>query len=236
MPQNGRKHWEDSDYTSEDLIFSSAGSWRGYFEKKFEANRSIIPQPDLHTKYSSTASWFTNDYTPKEASPADRFTLFIREVFSSLVKKREEEYSINLNEDISSIVEESLEKRKIQTGKKTNKSLLLEIFNVFKECAEENWDGCDAKPISIKSCLMAMKLAESLPEDIPRPDVIPEPSGEIAFEWYRGKGYVFILSVSNENKVSYAGLFGTKSKSFGSEYFYKELPSSIISKIRRLYA
>lgn len=235
MLKKAMKNWEHSDYTAEDLIFSLADGWRRNLGTEFENYRSLTYLPDLRTICLSTAFWNTTDYTPEKPSLADQCTIFLRTGLLNLVKKFEAPYGIDLNEDSSSIDVKSIEDQKLGFGKIADELLSMEIYDIFKECSKENWDGSGAKPISIRTCLTAVKLAESLPQDLPKPDVIPEPTGEIAFEWYRGKGYVFVLSVSDENKVSYAGLFGTDCKSFGSEYFHKEIPLAIISKIRRLY-
>lgn len=233
MKNFSKTNWEPSDFTSEDLIFSSAGGWRRKFSREFESDQSETAQSDIHAVCFSMATWHVDDSTPKEPSLADQCTLVIRQGFSNLSKASESLYSVNLKEDIGGSIKENLKNSLLE---KIDEPLYSEIFNIYKECAEENWDGCDAKPITIKSCLTAISLTKSFPKDLQQPDIIPEPTGEIAFEWYRGKEHVFVLSVSSEHKLSYAGLFGKSGKSFGSESFSDSIPSAIISKIRRVFA
>ena len=78
-------------------------------------------------------------------------------------------------------------------------------------------------------------MIASFPLFLPLPDVVPEPTGEIAFEWYKDKHHVFVISVSGNNIITYAGLFGKMSKTRGTEYYTDSLPSIIIENIQRLF-
>lgn len=112
---------------------------------------------------------------------------------------------------------------------------LLSLNEVFEECSEEGWDGYEAPPITEEAYFEAKRLIESLPvTSFPMPEVIPEPSGEIGLEWYRGKRLVFTASVSGRNEIVYAGLFGAN-RAHGTEYFGYSLPSVILENLKRLY-
>lgn len=110
------------------------------------------------------------------------------------------------------------------------------LADIFWECSDEGWDGYDALPISEAAYLEARKFIESLPliSSIPMPEIVPEPNGEIGFEWSKGKRQVFVASVSGNNEIVYAGLFGTNKK-HGVEYFGDSLPSEIMDNLKRLY-
>lgn len=114
-------------------------------------------------------------------------------------------------------------------------TLLRSLREVFKECSKENWNGYDAKPISVDACAEAKKLIECLPMTLPMPEIVPEPTGEIALEWYKDKQSVFVISVSGNNVITYAGLFGKGNETHGTEFFVDALPMVIISSIQRLY-
>ena len=109
------------------------------------------------------------------------------------------------------------------------------LDEVFDECSEEGWDGYDALPITNYAYIEAKRLIESLPlTSFPIPEVVPESSGEIGLEWYRRKRLVFTVSVSGNNEIVYAGLFGTN-RAHGTEYFGDLLPSVILENLKRLY-
>lgn len=113
---------------------------------------------------------------------------------------------------------------------------LQSLNEVFEECSEEGWDGYDALPITEDAYIEAIRFIESLPltSFIPMPEIVPEPSGEIGLEWYRGKRQVFVASVRGRNEIVYAGLFGVN-KPHGTEYFGDTLPSVILENLKRLY-
>jgi hypothetical protein len=112
--------------------------------------------------------------------------------------------------------------------------VLQSLDELCKECSEEGWDGYDALPIDGDVCDEAKRLIRGLPINLPMPEIIPEPNGEIGLEWSRGNRLVFVASVSGKNEIVYAGLFGMN-KTHGIEYLGDTLPSVIIENLRRLY-
>jgi hypothetical protein len=114
--------------------------------------------------------------------------------------------------------------------------LLQKLDNLYNDCSVPGWDGYNAHPISKKGYFEAKKLINKLVvvTFIPMPDIVPEPSGAIAFEWSEGKRRTFIASVGGNNEIVYAGLFGLN-KAYGTEYFGDTLPFVLIENLRRLY-
>ncbi len=115
-------------------------------------------------------------------------------------------------------------------------NLILSLREVFEECSEPNWDGYDAAPISKKAYLEALKVLEHLPLTLPLPEIVPEASGEIGMEWYREKGYVFVISLAGDGSITYAGIFGKGNRTHGDERFIESLPQEVISNIQRLFS
>ena len=109
------------------------------------------------------------------------------------------------------------------------------LYRVYREGSEANWDDDGAYPINEQTFLEAQMLLDQLPSELPLPEVLPEPTGNIAFEWYKGKRHIFVLSVDGKGIIEYAGLFGRHSKSYGAEYFSGQLPELIVSHILRLF-
>lgn len=113
---------------------------------------------------------------------------------------------------------------------------LESLSETWRECSIENWDGYGAQSISHDTYMEAIILLTLIPPSVPMPEVVPEPAGEIAFEWYKGKGRVFVVSVGGRNVIKYAGLFGENNKAHGTESFHNgELPKTIIDNIRRVF-
>lgn len=112
--------------------------------------------------------------------------------------------------------------------------LFSEVYRVYHECSEQDWDSYDGVPISDKTFWEGVKLIGLLPQDLPPPEIMPEPTGEIAFEWYKDRKHVFVMSVGGKERISYAGLFGSHSQTHGVEYLPDRFPQSIINNVRRL--
>jgi hypothetical protein len=113
---------------------------------------------------------------------------------------------------------------------------LQTLDEIFVECSQDGWDGYDAVPITEEAYLEGKRFLLSLPVTsfIPMPEVIPQPNGEIAFEWAKGNRQIFIASVSGQHEITFAGLFGVN-RIHGTEYFADSLPQVILENLRRLY-
>ncbi len=109
------------------------------------------------------------------------------------------------------------------------------LENVFLDCFSPNWDGYDATPISKEAYLEAGKLLDLLPLYFPLPEIVPEPTGDMAMEWHKENQFTFVLSVSGNNTISYAGIFGHGNETHGTENFTESIPRIIIDNIRRLF-
>lgn len=107
------------------------------------------------------------------------------------------------------------------------------LAEVFSECQGEAWDGYSARPLSSSSFRNATKFLDILPSWVPVPEIAPEPDGEIALEWRRGES-ILSISVGADGTITYAGLFGSKSKIRGTEPFDDSIPPVVLESIRRL--
>lgn len=148
-----------------------------------------------------------------------------------IVDKSEEE------DDYSDVcplaIEVKPEKKKYDKDKEP---LYRDLYRIYRECFKPDWDNDGADPINEQTFIEAIMLLDQLPSDLPLPDIIPEPTGNVAFEWYKGKRNVYVISVGGNKIIEYAGLFGRHNKTYGAEYFSGELPVLIISHIFRLFS
>lgn len=109
------------------------------------------------------------------------------------------------------------------------------LYETYQACIQPDWDGYGAAALTEDAYEEAKKIIDLLPSSIQTPEIVAEPTGEIAFEWYRDRGRVFVISVSGKHRITYAGIFG-ENKVHGSEDFEETLPLEIIGHIRRLYS
>lgn len=116
------------------------------------------------------------------------------------------------------------------------KSLLREeLATVWEECRRENWDGFGAIAVNQDALRNAYCFLESLPIGFPAPSIGAEPDGHLTLDWHRSARRTLSVSVSPDDELHFAGLFGP-SRVFGTEAFFGEAPESILELIRRIYS
>ncbi|HAX99292.1 MAG TPA: hypothetical protein DCY12_10510 [Candidatus Atribacteria bacterium] len=117
-----------------------------------------------------------------------------------------------------------------------SKELNHALEAIFQECSQKNWDGYDASPISEETYLEAKKFIKmlcSLP--FPLPEILPEPDGQIGFEWFKEKNNLFTISLTEKNLIYYAGIFGENGETCGKEKFTDSMPKVILDNLSRLF-
>jgi len=123
-----------------------------------------------------------------------------------------------------------------QTRFSQERSAVMELIRTVRECVRPNWDGYGADPVRPEAFREAIRFLEELPTGVPTPEFEVLPHGEIALEWYRQKGQSFMISLSGDSMISYAGLFGPGIKAHGSEYFFESIPAAVLHNLRRLFS
>lgn len=108
------------------------------------------------------------------------------------------------------------------------------LTDIYRNCAVENWDAEGASPITERTYEEALKFLGALPLTVRVPDVVPEPSGAVGFEWRYAPNAVFVASVHGIQKISYAGLFGPGVTAHGTEDFIDAIPDTIMANLQRV--
>lgn len=111
------------------------------------------------------------------------------------------------------------------------KGSLTELYQVFDECRQANWDGYGAAPVSARAFQLASEFLEALPLGTSAPSIGAEPDGHLTLEWHRSPRRTLSVSVSPDGELHYAALIGT-SKHYGTEPFYGEVPKTIAELIQ----
>lgn len=118
------------------------------------------------------------------------------------------------------------------TGQRRLGDPLGALEAIFKECSQPNWDGEGALPITLAAHIEARTFMLLLPTTIPVPEVMPERSGHIAFEWYKRRDCVYIVSTKGNKELEFAALLGSGYELHGKCPFSDALPSTIIDHLR----
>ena len=109
--------------------------------------------------------------------------------------------------------------------------LINELLSIETECAEEGWDGVDALPIARRSLYAAKAFIDALPENVDVPDVIPENTGTISFDWVSRKGQIFSVSISECDYIFAGNVHGRQFN--GKGRFQDELPEEIALELAK---
>jgi hypothetical protein len=112
---------------------------------------------------------------------------------------------------------------------------LMALNQIYQRCQASNWDGEGADPILLETVLEAHKLFSLLPSSVPTPELLPESTGAIAFEWYRGRNRVYVISVCGRKSIEFAGLYGLGNEVHGKVNFEDCLPVAIQDHLQELY-
>lgn len=98
-----------------------------------------------------------------------------------------------------------------------------------------NWDGYGALPISKVSFIEALKFYFSLPTYAPVPELVPLPSGEVGFEWYKNNNKQFNITFTDDSSIIYAGIYGPLDKKHGTCLFDGTISNDIMRNINKVY-
>lgn len=109
-----------------------------------------------------------------------------------------------------------------------------DLIRLYQESNFDNWDGEGAKPITPETLREAQRLLEVIPSSVRLPELLAEPSGAIAFEWYLSPSRVYVLSLSGRRRLEYAGLLGNGGETHGHWFYGGELPRLAGEHLREL--
>ena len=111
-----------------------------------------------------------------------------------------------------------------------------ELQEIYNGCSSNNWDGEGANAISESAYVEAARFIRLLPVAFPLPDIVPEPNGQIGFEWPVRRQHMFVVAVGGTQTLTFAGMFGADSSTHGTEPFSDSLPASIVDGLQRLFS
>jgi hypothetical protein len=126
--------------------------------------------------------------------------------------------------------DDELRRDSSSTVRESQPSLLATIWNISGSANHDDWDGEGATAISPETISAATQLICALPEGLPPPTITPEPTGEIAFEWYRDSRHVSVLTVQ-DGIIRWSAMIGTGAPLYGREFFSRTVPGAALLAI-----
>ncbi|NJO32688.1 MAG: hypothetical protein HC869_05660 [Rhodospirillales bacterium] len=96
---------------------------------------------------------------------------------------------------------------------------MSKLLKIVQDCSTDGWDGYSAKAIGEEACSRTQTFLALLPVWMRAPDIVPEPDGQIAVEWYLDATHTFSVSIGEEGPLHYAGVFGDEDEDHGVKAF-----------------
>jgi hypothetical protein len=110
-------------------------------------------------------------------------------------------------------------------------SLFHSIVDARAMAEQDDWDGDGAAAVSTIAVDAAIALSTALPHSLPIPQVQPETTGEITFEWRKDATHIAVLAVDGQY-VRWSALAGADAPRSGAERYQKLLPLAALDVIR----
>lgn len=109
---------------------------------------------------------------------------------------------------------------------------LLQDYSISLECFSSDWDGYQAKPLSVGSIKNASRFLSCLPKALYPDDVSPEPTGDLTMIW-RDKTNHLIVGVDASGEIAWGGTVLLKSV-HGQEQFDNKIPTDLTNLLNNI--
>jgi hypothetical protein len=73
---------------------------------------------------------------------------------------------------------------------------LQQIFDQYPD-----WDGHGANPVNAESLMRVRDFVMKLPDDVEKPEVVPEPDGDVVMVWTKDGRHVCIVGIEPTGKL-----------------------------------
>jgi hypothetical protein len=125
---------------------------------------------------------------------------------------------------------ESARRSEILFGAKA--ATLSRLWSLVDECGNANWDGEGALPVEDRAAMAAADFILALPDDVPLPDLSPEPDGSIGLDWLPSRQSALSLSIGTSGRLAYAWSDGSDRGHAVERFDGQRIPPRILASIR----
>lgn len=109
-------------------------------------------------------------------------------------------------------------------------ALFDKIIEARAVAAQDNWDNDGASAVDQQTVDAAIRVLHALPESLPAPEITPETTGEIAFEWYRDRDNVAVVTI-HRDQIRWAAVIRNRPSVSGRAPFSRTIPSVAIETV-----
>lgn len=129
-------------------------------------------------------------------------------------------------------VSKSAESSRALFGPKAD--LLNSLEQLSIECAEADWDGYGAEPVSVITLARARAFIRSLPENFPLAELSVEPDGAVSLDWMPSANRTLSVSLGETGRVPYAWVDGIDCGHAVARIVDEAVPARVLAEIERI--
>lgn len=115
------------------------------------------------------------------------------------------------------------------------RTLLTELAELARECAEPDWDGEGALALKPGAIETVEQFIRALPPALPLPELAPDPDGAISMDWIAARTRRLTVSADESNRLAYAWMDGADSGHAVERFDGETIPHRIAQEIRTLF-
>ena len=109
------------------------------------------------------------------------------------------------------------------------------LRQILIDCHEPDWDGYGAHPISLAVVAKTIKLLEKLPDDLPEPEIKPEPNGCLTLVWRTNNKYKdYVMLTTRDDVYQFVQMTASNPKYHDNNAysFFPNIPKNMLEAIR----
>lgn len=125
---------------------------------------------------------------------------------------------------------ESLLKSGFSEAKQSLSASVSRVYDELQALAHSY--GAVEFPESVKR--VAMAFLESLPTDVPAPELGLDNDGEVTFDWTGTNGRMMTLALRGDGRLAYACRISASDKQNGTKVFVDAVPNVVVECIRQV--
>ena len=105
--------------------------------------------------------------------------------------------------------------------------LRTELHNAYVSAKAPGWYAGEGEPVQAETYEEAKRFLAALPDSFKPTDILPDPHGDLTFEWSANRGRVMLVSFDGKKRAIFAVRFSDEEKASGQAPFLNQIPTVV---------